>query len=48
MNASPLKLCRLACASALLLAACGGGGGYSGSAFLPVTGTGMGGAAVTG
>ena len=36
MNAYRLKLYGLACASALVLAACGGGGGYSGGMFVPV------------
>lgn len=37
MKAYRLKLCGLACASALMLAACGGGGGYSGGGFVPGT-----------
>jgi uncharacterized protein (TIGR03118 family) len=42
MKAYRLKLYGLACASALMLAACGGGGGYSGGGFMPGASTGMG------
>ncbi|MEJ8823691.1 TIGR03118 family protein [Variovorax humicola] len=40
MNAYRLKLCGIACAGSLMLAACGGGGGYSGGmVVLPIAGT---------
>lgn len=52
MKAYRLKLYGLACASALMFAACGGGGGYSGGGFVPGfspgTGTGTGMGTVTG